>query len=183
MKCDNHDGNDGNDSNHSNKRLNSKGSAPPPTHSHRSKYVICITDIIGNNTLPNCNLISSQRTSAEPAILSQALSSQKCNVVNLAFIPANPLHSIKNQMTIIINRKQIKYKCLTWLFNHFFKKNKYWTQRKAHKVYFKILKKYKSFHSKCSIFSTSGEGGFNEEIPTGRVIGHLNHNNVFLLHE
>jgi hypothetical protein len=34
-------------------------------------------------------------TVAEPATLSQTLSSQKHNVVNLAFIPGNPLHSIK----------------------------------------------------------------------------------------
>jgi hypothetical protein len=96
MKCDNHDGND---SNHSNKCLNSKGSAAPPlplpTQIHRSKHVICITDIIGNTTLPNRNLINSQRTVAEPAILRQTLSSQKHNVVKWAFIPGNPLHGIK----------------------------------------------------------------------------------------
>jgi len=89
-KCDN-----GNDSNQSNKCLNSKGSAPPPPQFYRSKYVICITDIIGNNTLPNCNPMNSQRTVAEPAILSQTLSSQKRNIANWVFIPRNPLHSIK----------------------------------------------------------------------------------------
>jgi hypothetical protein len=91
MKCDNHDGND---SNHSKTCLNSKGSAPP-TQIHRSKYVICINDITGNNIPPNFNLINSHRTVAEPAIPCQTRSSQKHNVVNWGFIPVNPLHSIK----------------------------------------------------------------------------------------
>jgi hypothetical protein len=93
MKCDKHEGND------SNKCLNSKGSAPtiplPPQYKSIEANMSSVQLTSGNKTLPKCNLINSQRTDATLAILSQTLSSQKLNVVNWAFIPRNPLHSIK----------------------------------------------------------------------------------------